>query len=93
MHTIFTAPLKSKLVTCTVYWNYSQDWILINEKGDEVASLYNKTLVERMTETMRSADTIQNAKIAEQRINRIMSKPGKRAAEAPLKAIAYFATK
>lgn len=92
MHTIFSAHLKSKLVSCTVYWNQSQDWILINEKGDEVASLYHKTLVERMTESMKPADTIQNAKIAEQRINRIMSKQGKRAAEAPLKVVAYFAT-
>lgn len=92
MHTIFSAPLKSKLVSCTVYWNRSQDWILINEKGEEIASLYRKTLVEKMVESMESADRIQDAKTAEQRINRIMSKQGKRAAEAPLKAIAYFAT-
>lgn len=93
MHTIFSAQLKSKIVSCTVYWNQSQDWILINDKGDEIASLYKKTLVDKMIDSMESADMIQDAKVAEQRINRIMSKQGKRAAEAPLKVIAYFATK
>lgn len=93
MHTIYSAQLKSKIVSCTLYWNQSQDWILINERGDEIASLYHKTLVERMTDAMRSRDTIQDAKTAEQRINRIISKQGKRAAEAPLRVVAYFAVK
>lgn len=93
MHTIFSAPLRTKAVTCTVYWNGQQDWILIDEQDNIIASLYSKTLVERMEEAMEASNMVKNAKAAEQKINRIVSKKGKRAAQAPLAVVAYFATK
>lgn len=93
MHTIFSASLRTKAVTCTVYWNGQQDWILIDEQDNIIASLYSKTLVERMEEAMEASNMVKNAKAAEQKINRIVSKKGKRAAQAPLAVVAYFATK
>jgi hypothetical protein len=91
MPPIFSAPLQAKrFPPYVIYWNGDQDWILIDEAGGEVASMYRQTLVEKLTQATESADKIQDARGAERRIYSLMSRPGKKAATFPAAVVEYF---
>lgn len=91
MSDIFSAPLQTKgLPACVVYWNNERDWILVDEAGEEFASLYRKALVERMQETTAARNGIGDVSAMERRVYNLMAKPGKRTAHCPAIVAEYF---